>query len=107
MATKIYFRSSYAGAIGSPFTLGTNTAKADTNASAWTSFALLTSKGAGAAGAGTSNTVTGPTSGVEIVTSALPIEWFSEPLAADVTISGTVTFNVWMSENNMSANVAA
>jgi hypothetical protein len=33
--------------------------------------------------------------------------WISDPLSADFTISGTVTFNFWMLENNMSANVGA
>ena len=39
-------------------------------------------------------------------TSDIEVEWFTPPLDA-VTISGTITFNVWMSENNMSANVDA
>jgi hypothetical protein len=34
------------------------------------------------------------------------ITWYTLPLNA-VTISGTLTLNVWMSENNMSANVDA
>lgn len=50
------------------------------------------------------NTVNGPTAGVQI--GATPRSWWTNPLAA-VTISGTMTMNLWMFENNMSANVGA
>ena len=51
------------------------------------------------------NTVAGPTSGIQTA-SGVPtnISWWTNPLDA-VTISGTITFNIWMAENNMSANV--
>lgn len=53
-------------------------------------------------------TAAGPTNGIELAVSASDShEWISEPLAADVTIAGTITFNLWMSENNMSANCGA
>lgn len=39
-------------------------------------------------------------------TGDVALAWWTQPLEA-VTISGTVTFNVWMAENNMSANVDA
>ena len=59
---------------------------------------------------GDTNTVAGPTAGVQLRNnSESPFElmaWYTQPLDA-VTITGTVTFNVWMAENNMSANVAA
>lgn len=48
------------------------------------------------------NAVAGPTNGVESRASATgPTEWHwvSAPLAADVTISGDITFNIWMSED--------
>jgi hypothetical protein len=35
------------------------------------------------------------------------VEWITDPLDADVTISGTVTFNLWMGESDMMANVGA
>jgi hypothetical protein len=67
---------------------------------------LATTRGAGLV-THTANTVAGPTNGVEIDDgSSNDIEWISEPLDADVTISGTITVNLWASENNMSANVA-
>src|SRR4051812_15114008 len=47
------------------------------------------------------STVTGPTSGVSI---ALNTWWYQ---VNAVTISGTITKNFWMAENNMSANVGA
>jgi len=50
----------------------------------------------------TSNTVAGPTNGIEVGS----VDWVSDPLAADVTISGTITLNFWALESNMSANVA-
>jgi hypothetical protein len=58
---------------------------------------------------GTTDTVAGPTSGVQVTETVAADEelaWFTPPLSA-ITISGTVTFNVWMAENNMSANVCA
>lgn len=48
-------------------------------------------------------TVNGPTSGIECGPAS---DWLSAPLAADVTISGTITLNLYGSENSMSANVA-
>jgi hypothetical protein len=54
----------------------------------------------------TGSTVAGPTAGREVQFGNGQCEWISEPLAADITISGTITCNLWASENNMSANVA-
>lgn len=85
---------------------GTNTAKANGSASGWDPKALLTAADSSMS-TSTVSTVAGPTSGLEMIDGSLPIEWLSEPFAADVTISGTITLNVWMSENNMSANVGA
>jgi hypothetical protein len=51
-------------------------------------------------------TVTGPTAGVPILYSGVTARWWTKPLNA-VTISGTVTMNMWMSENGMNANVGA
>lgn len=49
-------------------------------------------------------TVAGPTAGVQI--GSTKVSYWTNPLAA-VTISGTMTMNLWMDENNMSANVGA
>lgn len=49
--------------------------------------------------------VTGPTNGVEGVYTDATL-FFSAPLAADVTISGSISFNMWGWEASMSANAA-
>jgi hypothetical protein len=52
-------------------------------------------------------TVAGPTGGVVVNNgSGSDYMWYSDPIAA-VTISGTITMNLWMAESNMSANVGA
>lgn len=59
---------------------------------------------------GSAVTVDGPTSGLELSADAAPVaklEWISDPLSADFTIDGTITFNVWMAESNMAANAGA
>src|SRR6266550_2181330 len=60
------------------------------------------------AGTGTTNTVAGPTSGVAATATAggQLLAWFTQPLDP-VTISGTITFNVGMSESNAQANTGA
>lgn len=49
---------------------------------------------------------TGPVAspGIEFVATGEKYRWISSPLAADVTISGTITFNLWGHEGAMSAN---
>lgn len=70
-------------------------------------FALRTTRDIGSA-LFSANTVAGPTNGVELIRSggSLVAEWLSEPLDAAATISGSITWNIWASESNMSANVA-
>jgi hypothetical protein len=53
-------------------------------------------------------TVDGPTAGVEWrdSLSQTSMGFMTGPLAADVTISGTITFNLWAFESSMSANAA-
>src|SRR5512139_2712184 len=55
--------------------------------------------------AATTNTVAGPTAGVQLTATGggSKLCWFSSPLNA-VTISGTITFNLWGDESNMGAN---
>ena len=48
-------------------------------------------------------TVGGPTSGVQLQKSSTILTWFSRPLRS-VTISGTVTFNLWGLESATQAN---
>jgi hypothetical protein len=64
------------------------------------SSSLSTVRGTGVQ-TGTISTVTGPTGGAED-----QIQFVSAPLTAAVTISGTITCNVWAFESNMSANAA-
>ncbi len=86
---------------------GTNSAKLDGAASGWQPLRLSTARGSGSTFASNTATVTGPTNGVEIVgTASVPNEWLSPPVSADVTISGTITANIWAHESAMTANVA-
>jgi len=50
-------------------------------------------------------TVNGPTPGIEAADGLAAI-WLSPPLAADVTISGSITFNLYAYETAMQANAA-
>lgn len=67
-----------------------------------TLYPCLLSAGAGGGSSGGASTVAGPTAGLTTTW-----VWVSPPLSSAVTISGTITFNLWMTENNMSANVGA
>lgn len=62
-------------------------------------------------GAGTSTKVVNTAAAVEVQwtngAGGAAIEWCSEPLQAAATISGTVSFNIWAQESNMSANAGA
>jgi hypothetical protein len=85
--------------------LGTDNLNLLSSAVGWTSKALGTARGSGVVASDAVATVTGATAGVT-VTKTNAVEWISPPVAADVTISGTITLNLWSSESNMSANVA-
>lgn len=103
MTTKLFLRSTV-----SDYGTGNNDAKLDGTTSGWICRALNTVAGAGLVASGNTATVAGATSGVEILPGAVatPIVWYSAPIDADVTISGSITWNIWASESNMSANVA-
>lgn len=104
MATSLWFRGTE---ISTAFPQsGVQRAKLDTTTVGWDPAALLDSRRAsGVAQSATTATVAGPTNGVECSQSAA-VEWHSEPLDQDVTIAGTITFNLWASESGMNANVA-
>lgn len=85
--------------------LGTNNAPLAGGTSGWDTNLLSTTRGA-SIGSPTTSTVAGPTNGIEVAISGTPLEFISPPLAADVTISGAITGNIWAFENSMSANVA-
>lgn len=71
----------------------------------WQPLATGTSRGGGVVASANVSTVTGPTNGIELIKNN-DLEWLSPPLAAAVTISGTITCNVWAAESDMNANVA-
>jgi len=100
MATQLFFRVAV-----SDYGTGNNDAKLDGTASGWQSRLLSLTRGAVSNGH-LANTVAGPTNGVESVASSLPIVWYSPPLDADVTISGSVTWNLRASESANNANTA-
>lgn len=70
----------------------------------WQTAKMSTSRGSGNSTADAA-TVTGPTTGIPMDT-VTSMEWMSDPIDQDVTISGTVTINLWAHEGNMNANVA-
>lgn len=101
MATTLFFRLA-----GQEIHTGNEDNRPDGAAGSigWQYFQLSTTRGGSAVSTSTS-TVNGPTNGVWLVGSEY-LAWLSDPLDTDVTISGTITFNLRSAENNMSANAA-
>ncbi len=100
MATQLFLRAdSY------ETHLGDNPTNLAGSAVGWAGRVLLAARGSGVS-VFTASTVTGPTNGIEVASGGDPGSFLTPPLAADVTISGAVTGNIWASESNMSANVA-
>lgn len=56
----------------------------------------------------TTNTAAGPTNGVDARNNASgsPMEWLTPYIEEPVTISGTITFNIWAAESVAAANTA-
>jgi hypothetical protein len=104
MATQLFLNDAVADTH-----LGTDSTNLAGGNVGWFSRSLATSRGSGVQSSLSTNTVTGPTAGIEIAdrlgVSRLA-EWISPPLAADVTIAGTITVNIWAAETDMNANVA-
>ena len=72
----------------------------------WTNKALSTSRGSGLV-SHTRATVAGPTTGIEpLIGGTTYVDFITPPIDQDVTISGSITLNLWASETNMSANVS-
>jgi len=107
MSTQCFIRASFAtAAVPHKWSSGNNDAKLNGSTSGWNNLFMDTGRGAGIVALITS-TVTGPTAGIEVATAGgLPRHFISPPLDADVTIAGTITFNLWALESSMSANVA-
>ena len=102
MATRLYLRTLHADC-----QIGWGYQNLRGTVTGFNAMPLSTSKGAGVAAGQNTNTVTGPTAGIEANGEfSFGTDWISPPLAADVTISGTITANIWAAENSMSANVA-
>ena len=100
MATILYFR-----AAASDFGTGTNDANLATVAQAWDNRSLSTARGSSATSA-TRSSVAGPTNGIEMGTSAIALVWYSPPLDADATISGSITWNLRAAISAMTTNGA-
>jgi len=84
---------------------GRNDAKLNGTASGWNCYRCSTSRGSTATNV-TVTSVAGPTNGVEVGFASGPIEWLSPPLAAGVTISGSITFNIRAKHAGTDANAA-
>jgi X-Pro dipeptidyl-peptidase C-terminal non-catalytic domain len=100
MATQLFLRDD----VGDT-QLATDNLRLNGAAEGWTTKSLATGRGGGTVSV-SGSTVTGPTSGIEVASAGRVLQFISPPVAADVTISGTITLNIWAAENNMSANVA-
>jgi hypothetical protein len=105
VATKLFVH----GGLSQAFSTGNNDPNLrGTATAAWTNRTMTTTAGTGLTLSQTTATVAGATAGVEVndATTLNPFAWYSDPLAADVTISGVITVNIWAIESSNSANVA-
>lgn len=103
MATTLYLKSSLA-----QISRGTNTNGQGGSALSWRSYALSTTVGTGAGTALSVASAAGPVAGLEFPpTTGIYAEWISEPLAAAVTISGTVSYRFCGAESSTMANGSA
>lgn len=101
MAKTLYFTNTAA-----PTHRGNNDAKLNSTASWWLPWAMSEVRGSGVVSI-TAATVLGPTNGLEATSGGSPVEFITEPLSADFTISGTITLNLWAFEATMNDNAAA
>ena len=99
MATKLF---PLLQVVGPTSTRGTNESNLQGNATGWTSYPLTTIPGAAHGGNFFSaSTIAGPVTGLEINPG---YEFVSAPLAAAVTISNTISFNIYAYENSTNTN---
>lgn len=107
MATQLFLVTSGQSNTDADTHRGTNTAKLNGSANGWLPKPLSLTRG-GSGGVSSTSTVAGPTNGVECqnTTGGFPLEFISPPVTADVTISGTITANLWAREASMTDNVA-
>lgn len=101
MATTLYFQST-----ASELSRGSNDTSKAGAASGWRSHVLSLTRGTTTVSYGVT-TPTGPTNGIEAgYGGSLLEEWISDPLAAAVTFSGTVTFGICAEESSAMANAS-
>lgn len=100
MATTLYFLSSLA-----TISRGQNDNGQSGNARWWRANSLGTSAGSVRSILSVTSTA-GPVTAIDGSSSGVYYEFISPPLAAAETISGTISFNLWGREANMSANAA-
>jgi hypothetical protein len=101
MSTKLFLTDN-----ASDYNTGNNDAKLNGSAGIWQNRALSTTAGTPLATSNNVSTVAGPTNGIEVTVGTILSVWYSAPLNADVTISGSITWNIWAAESSNSANVA-
>ena len=102
MATQLFFVNTTCPGIH----LGTNNPTLVGVASGWETFILRTTRG-GSVLSVSATPLTGPTAGIETLLSGRKHEFITLPLAADVTIAGTINCNVWCREAAATDNVGA
>lgn len=108
MTTQCFFRKSSEIATPDRCSLSTNAANlAGTNVGWAAPLPLRTTRGGGVVATAATATVTGTTLGVEVSDGTNVMQWISPPIDQDVTISGTITFNLWMGESATAANAGA
>jgi hypothetical protein len=102
MATKLYLVD-----VASDWQTGNNDTNLRGTPSNWVNRLLRTTAGSGS-NTNQMGTVAGPTAGLEVTFGGGSNchAWISPPLNADVTISGSITWNIWGRESSNSANVA-
>jgi len=110
MATKLYpkLAGGAPSGVGCDWGSGTNTPNMRGTAVPWATRGLQTTPGASNQGGGIT-TIAGPvlvSAGLEVGYPASGMDFVSPPVAAAVTISGSVTWNLWGYESSMSANAA-
>jgi hypothetical protein len=104
VATKLFLRTVSSG--GRDYGTANNDANLRGTGIGWDSAMLATTAGPTNTNSASVATVAGATPGVEIASSNAALVWYSSPLAAAATISGSITWNIWAAESSLSANVA-
>ena len=98
MSTRLYFRNTIPD-----WSRGEGDANLQGATVNWQPIALSTVRGDGV-NVATATSIAGPVTGIEPSSGGSYFEWVSEPLDRDVTISGSVLFNLWAEESSMNAN---